>query len=222
LSGGIGVEGQSNALGNVVLQVATGELGLEVVEDDGDKRTGEEIDEVIVSADVSASKQAVGACDFGSGSLLRVENLAIVVRTELEGGSSELNVATLHGHKEVLVSADLVELQLEFLCAEVDGSFGRASGLNGKAITWLNGELWACLVHKIDLVAPTFLTNVGLFGLDVQAHQLSLVLVNTNTFVLDNGLPLTTTVTFLLLKNELEVLNRRVEERVPSAKDSTD
>jgi len=181
---------------------------LEVVEDDGDEGTGEEVDEVFVGTDVSASKETIGgAGDLGSGSLLGVENLAIVVGAELEGGADELNVSTLDGHEEVLASADLGELQLELLGGKVVGSLDGTSGLNGEAITVLNGNLGAGLVDEADVESPTIFTNVGLFALDVQTHQLSLSLVDTDAFVMSNVLPLSTTSTSLLRESENEVLS---------------
>jgi len=206
LDGGVGVESQSDALSNVVFQVATGHLSLEVVEDDGNERTSEEVHEVVVSADVSASKETIGASELGSGSLLGVEHLAIVVGTELESGTSQLNISTSGGHEEILISADLSELQLEFLSAEVDASLYRTSRLNGEAISLLNGNLRASLVNEVDLEGPTFFSDLGLVTFDVQSHQFSLALIDTNALVLSNGLPQPASSSSLLRKSEAEVL----------------
>jgi len=179
---------------------------LEVIEDDRDERTSEEVDEVVVGADVSANKETVGAIEFGSGSLLGVENLSVIVRTELESSTGELNVATLGGHEEVLASADLVEFQLELLSSGVNASLGRTGGLDGEAVALLDGNLGTSLVDEVDLESPTFFTNVGLFAFDVHSHQLSFVLVDANTFVLGNEFPSTTSSTLLLRDVDLEVL----------------
>jgi len=189
LDGRIGVEGQSDALSDVVFQVAAGHLSLEVVEDDGNERTSEEVHEVVVSADVSAGKETIGASELGSGSLLRVEHLAIVVGAELESSTSQMNVSTSSSHEEILVSADLGELQLEFLSGEVDASLGRASRFNGEAISLLNGILRTSLVNEVDLEGPTFFSDLDLVAFDVQSNQFSLALVDANSLVLSNGLP---------------------------------
>jgi len=183
---------------------------LEVVEDDRDERTSKKIDEVVVCADISAGKEAVKASELRSGSLLGVENLAIVIGAELKSGTGVLSVTASDGHEEVLVSADLGELQLELLSGRVHASLGRTSGLNGEAIALLDGNLWASLVNEVDLESPTIFSDVGLVALDVQSHQLSLALVDANALVLSNGLPQTAGSTSLLIESEIEVLSDRL------------
>jgi hypothetical protein len=207
LNARIGVECQSDALSDVVFQVSAGKLHLEVVKKDGDKRTSEKVDEVVVSADISASKETIGASKLGSGSLLRVEDLAIVIRAELESGAGELNIPARNSHQEVLVSADLSELQLEFLSCLVYASLGGTSRLDCEAVSLLNGNLRASLVDEIDLESPTIFSDVvGLVALNVKSHQLSLALVDANALVLNNGLPHTSGSTSLLIESEVEVM----------------
>jgi len=192
----LGSERQLDALGDAVFQTSGGQLVLEVVEDDRNERASNHADQTIVRTDVLADEVGLAVRRISGGfnvlsvSLLRGENFAVVVRAEFEGITTEGETELGSAYKEILVLADLGELQFEFSAVCFHSSLDGTSGLfDGKAISGMNGLLGMGLVNKIELNVPLFLTEIVRVAFDNQFNKFSFDFVNTNAFILSKGLP---------------------------------